>query len=136
MDAIPHFDQGSFRTLKSEVLYLGGKERLAPFDFLKLDWIILFADFAIGGIVFILLLFKLPVELWTPLVAGVFGCLLPDIIDSSPLWSLKLRAKFKAAFYYHEFHIVFHWTTAKNQAVLGLSTQIVFITISLWYLLS
>lgn len=137
MDAIPHYDQGSLYTLKSNIAYLGIKRGEAPhFSFSKRDWIILLGDFAIGGIAILLLLLNFPQEFWIPLLAGVLGCLLPDIIDSSPLWSEKLRSKSRVVMYYHGFHSFFHWTAARDQAVLGLTTQIALITISLWYLLT
>lgn len=136
MDALPHFDQGSYRVSKSGALYLGQNvERNPDFDFLRQDWIIFFADFAIGGLTFLLLLLNLPFELWIPLMAGVFGCLLPDIIDSSPLWSRKLRAKYITINNYHKFHIYFHWTVTKDGAILGIATQIALIAVSLWYML-
>lgn len=137
IDALPHFDQGSFYTLKSGAAYLGkNREEIPRSSFLKRDWIMLFIDFAVGGTALLFLLWKLPVELWTPLASGVFGGLLPDIIDSSPLWSKKLRAKARAIFHYHRFHIFFHWTVAKREAVLGFATQATLIAVSLWYLLS
>lgn len=136
IDALPHFDQGSFYTLKAGAAYLGKEREEVPrLGFSKRDWMMLLIDWTVGGSVLLFLLWKLPVDLWTPLVSGVFGGLLPDIIDSSPLWSKKLRAKVRAISHYHQFHIFFHWTVAQNEAIFGFATQIAIIAVSLWYLL-
>ncbi|MDP1689074.1 MAG: hypothetical protein Q8L47_03000 [bacterium] len=136
MDSLPHFDQGSYRAIKSGPNYLNTKiDNVPEFSYIKRDWIMLLIDFALGGTLFLSLLALLPIDVWFYLIIGALGCLMPDIIDSSPLWSKKLRTKYKLITKYHKFHKFFHWTVKKNQAFLGATTQISLIIISLAYLL-
>ncbi len=133
LDSLPHFDQGSFHIKTSGPRYLGNNEIVDKFSFTKKDWVMLVADFAIGGTTILFLLYSFPL-LWSSLLIGIIGGLMPDIIDSSPLWSKRLRAKYKINFHYHRFHIFFHWTATKNELILGSATQISVITLSLLYL--
>ena len=136
MDSIPHFDQGSYRAVKSGPNYLNTKlDNVPKFSYIKRDWIMLLTDFALGGTLFLTLLALLPTDLWVYIITGALGCLMPDIIDSSPFWSRKLRAKYKLIANYHKFHIFFHWTVKKNEVFLGATTQISLIILSLAYLL-
>lgn len=136
IDAIPHFDQGSFRTNKSDVKYLGiSGEHVAHFSFNKRDWIMLFIDWGVSGLLFIFLFSAVPISEWGSLIIGALGALTPDIIDSSPLWSKKLREKSALLRKYHSFHIFFHWTAAKRQIWLGILTQAILVGISLAFLL-
>jgi len=138
IDAVPHFDQGSFYTVKAGPPYLGkAREPYEAHSFrVYRDWVMLFADWGVAAVLFTIFFALLPADLWAPIVVGAFGGLLPDIIDSSPLWSKKLRSKLRGVFHYHRFHVYFHWTVAGNEGVLGFGTQTVLVALSLWYLLA
>lgn len=136
LDAIPHFDQGSFYTKKTSVRYLGiDGDRAIRFTFSRRDWIMLFIDWGVAGAVYLLLLYTVPLWLWPQMLMGTLGSLLPDIVDASPLWSKKLREKVAAARTYHAFHIFFHWTVPPRVIWLGVLTQLIAISGSLVYLL-
>lgn len=134
LDALPHFDQGSFYIEKSAAPYLRRGAGVPHHNFSRRDWIILFADWIVSGTVFIFLLMTLRAGPAEYIIAGALGGLSPDIIDSSPLWSKKLRAKIRAVLEYHRFHSYFHWTVARKNMPLGLITQIFLVTVSLLYL--
>lgn len=137
LDAMPHLDQGSFHIKISGPRYLNNNnENLDGYTFTRRDWIMLVSDFIIGGGMILIFLSFLKASILVNLFIGIMGGLLPDIIDSSPLWSKKLRAKYRINYHYHRFHIFFHWTATKKQAVLGVATQITVIGISLIYLFS
>lgn len=135
LDAIPHFDQGTFRVKKEGARYLG---RTAEYDerhFTDRDWAILFADWAVSVLIFNALVWFLPFEYLLPMFAGTLGGLLPDIVDSSPLWSKKLRAQSGLVRAYHKFHSFFHWTVSLRRLWLGIATQAALLAVSLAYLL-
>lgn len=137
IDALPHFDQGSFYTKKAGVMYLGIEgDRDPRFSFSKRDWRMLFIDWGVAGIIYIYLFATVPLTLWLVMCLGTFGSLLPDIIDSSPLWSKKLRDRFSLIRKYHAFHVFFHWTVAQKEIWIGILTQIALLGVSLWYLAS
>lgn len=138
LDALPHFDQGSFYTKKAGVAYLNiHGDRDPRFTFSRRDWLMLFADWGVTGVLYLYLLaFVVPFSYWPLLFLGTLGSLLPDIIDSSPLWSKKLREKFSFLRAYHAFHIFFHWTVSKTEIWIGVLTQVLLLLASLFFLLA
>ncbi|MDP3947389.1 MAG: hypothetical protein Q8Q41_01705, partial [bacterium] len=135
LDAIPHFDQGTFRIKKEGARYLGKTAEYSERHFAASDWAILFADWAVSVLIFNALVWFLPLEYFLPMFAGALGGLLPDIVDSSPLWSKKLRAKSRVLAAYHKFHAFFHWTVAWSRLWLGLGTQVLAVAVAMAYLL-
>lgn len=122
-DALPHFDQGSFYTndLKPNWL-IGPRDENRKFN--RRDWIILVADAVIAFS--ILIFFLVNFKVFRPLIViGLFGGLTPDIIDSSPLWSYRLRHKSRILMAYHNFHSFFHWTLPAKYFSIGIITQII-----------
>jgi len=75
-----------------------------------------------------------PPEQWGLIIIGALGGILPDVVDSSPLWSIKLREKIPSMSKYNDFHGFFHWTVPAKKWPLGMLTQILLIAASLWYL--
>lgn len=134
LDAIPHFDQGSFAIARESAPYLGKRSECAEQDFTNRDWAILFADWAVSALLFGVLLWFVPFEHLPLLFSGALGGLLPDIVDSSPLWSKKLRVKSRIVAAYHKFHDFFHWTVVLPRLWLGLATQVLIVGLSLLYL--
>ena len=136
LDAIPHFDQGTFYLERSGPQYLG-MTQISNYrgGFSRRDWAMLFIDWAVAAAVFGAVFWATPVSRWELIVLGAFGGLLPDVVDSSPLWSKKLRAAFGAVAAYHTFHAFFHWTVARKEFWLGIATQAALLTVSLAYLL-
>lgn len=136
LDALPHFDQGSFYTTKSGAKYLGTKaEHSFDAKFSRRDWVMLFADLVTAGVLFLTIFAHSPASAWPLIVWGALGGLLPDIIDSSPLWSKKLRENITLIKKYNSFHVFFHWTVARDEIALGVITQLILLTASLSYLL-
>lgn len=136
LDAIPHFDQGTFYLERSGPQYLGMTQvSNHRGGFSRRDWVMLFIDWGIAAAVFGMVFWATPVSRWELIVLGAFGGLLPDIVDSSPLWSKKLRAHSGFVRAYHEFHSFFHWTVARKELWLGVATQAVLLAASLAYLL-
>ena len=134
LDAIPHFDQGSFAVKKEGAQYLGQKAEYAERHFTDRDWAILFADVALTALISGALLWTLPFEYLLLAFAGMLGGLLPDIVDSSPLWSKKLRAAVGAVAAYHAFHAFFHWTVPLRRFWLGIATQVAAVGFALLFL--
>ncbi|MBI2035226.1 MAG: hypothetical protein HYT12_00910 [Candidatus Liptonbacteria bacterium] len=136
LDGMPHFDQGSFYTIKSGAPYLGQKRIPEEMNggWIKRDWNMLFADWFLSGIAFVAIFYYSPLNFWVPLAGGALGGLMPDIIDSSPLWSKGLRAKIKSIAAYHKFHTFFHWTVTYKEMLWGVATQLAVILISLIYI--
>jgi hypothetical protein len=131
LDAMPHFDQGTFALKREGPRYLGYIPEYAERNFGKREWIILFFDWAISAFIFLMLAAFLPLEHLSWAVSGAVGGVLPDVLDSSPLWSRQLRKKFKLLAIYHQFHSFFHWTVSMRRLWLGVLTQFVFIGASL-----
>lgn len=134
LDSIPHFDQGSFRTIRSGAPYLG-RERIsegADNVWTRRDWNVLFADWLLAAIVFGFIFYYTPFSFWLFIATGALGGLMPDIVDSSPLWSKKLRVRMKSVSTYHRFHTFFHWTVAYKEIFWGIITQLLVIFISLF----
>lgn len=134
LDSIPHFDQGSFYLEKDNGPEWTGKkyQEVGPKIFAgKRDWIILFIDWFVAGIIFLYIGKHLPTNQWLPVICGALGGLAPDIMDVSPLWKEKFRkTRFGAAF--HKFHCFFHWPLSMRYIYIGLATQIIFISLDLW----
>lgn len=137
MDALPHFDQGSFYTAKTRARWLGQEGIYHEHSgFSQRDWKVLYADWMIAGVLFLVIALIVPVVYWPAIIGGALGGIAPDILDSSPLWSEKLRKKSNAVRKYNVFHSFFHWTVPMTQFWIGLLTQLVIIAVSLFYLLT
>ena len=138
LDAIPHFDQGTFYIIKPGPSYLGRIREpyeTSGFDGNTCDWMMLFIDWGVALVIFGVIFYIIPPEKWPSVIIGALGGILPDVIDSSPLWSRELREKIKVVASYHSFHLFFHWTVEKRNIFLGSATQITAIALSLLYLL-
>lgn len=137
MDALPHFDQGSFRTIERRAPYLGyiTAENNTIASFGARDWVMLFIDWAVSLILFTIIFIYTPPEQWGLIIIGALGGVFPDIIDSSPLWSPQLRQKNPSVRQYHSFHSFFHWTVPAKSWPFGLLFQLIFVAISFWYLI-
>lgn len=137
MDALPHFDQGSFRTATRRAPYLGdsaaGNNTVASFG--RRDWIMLFIDWVVSLILFSIIFIYASPDQWSLIIIGALGGVFPDIIDSSPLWSPQLHQKNQSARRYYSFHSFFHWTVPAKSWPFGLLFQLLFISASLWYLI-
>ena len=131
LDMIPHFDQGTFRLKGSLAPYINMHSDFNRSKFNGRDWIMLFIDFAITGVLFLIISATLPVELWPLVFCGALGGLAPDLIGTSPLWSDQLEKKFKSARIYKSFHGFFHFTVSPSLIWLGVVTQILVIGFSL-----
>lgn len=136
LDSIIHFDQGSYHVSEKGPNYLQKKHTVTEVHFTKRDWLMLLADLITAGGLFSALLLTKPVSTYQNIFIGAFGGLLPDIIDSSPLWSSRLRKKFSFIKKYHRFHDFFHWPALPNQKIWGLGTQLLAIAISLFTIFS
>lgn len=135
LDMVPHFDQGTFRLTKSRAPYLGTPADYGHEQFNKRDWIMLLIDFAMAGILFLIIFASLPTQFWPLIFFGALGGITPDLIGSSPLWSVQLEEKYKSAKVYKNFHSFFHFTVPPSLIWLGVTTQIIVIGISLFLLL-
>ncbi len=136
LDAVPHFDQGTFYKQQTGPNYLNSRSIEHPdFKFSTRDWIVLFLDWSVSAILFAVIFVYSPANL-SVAIFGALGGLLPDIIDSSPLWSKKLREKMLIVSKYHKFHEFFHWTIVKDSIFLGLATQVIVVMGTLFYLFS
>lgn len=133
LDAIPHFDQGTFRTTRNAPNYVGVAAEESSVGFSFRDWAILAGDIALAGIIFSILISSQPENI-TSLLSGALGGLMPDMIDSSPLWSRKLREKSSLVRKYHSFHHFFHWTASRQLAAIGILTQVILVGIAFKYL--
>lgn len=135
LDAIPHFDQGTFYTTRNKPNYIGvTPEDISAAFSSRRDWLVLVVDVVLACVVFSVVLSYRPDNLLA-LLSGALGGLAPDLIDSSPLWSKKLREKFSLLKKYHSFHHFFHWTASKQLAILGIVTQFILIVAALKYLI-
>ncbi|MFH1193448.1 MAG: hypothetical protein V1661_00470 [bacterium] len=125
LDALPHFDQGSFYMDADNGPHWAGAVYAEKKTFkVWRDWVVLFADGTISGIIFLILFYKLPASYWGLIVVGAFGGLLPDILDTSPLWKEKFR-KTAIGRAYHKVHHFFHWPLSMKFLYLGIGIQIV-----------
>jgi len=113
LDAIPHFDSTD-----------GGK-------FTKRQIALLAIDGTIGLAVLIYLFFNSSHQL--SFVAGVFGGLLPDMLDNVPWWEDKFR-KSKFGKVFHAFHDYIQ--LIKLKPVLGLSVQCIIVFLSIYIFLT
>lgn len=138
MDALPHFDQGSFRTIARRAPYLDdlASENNTIASFGARDWIMLFIDWLVSLILFAIIFIYTPLDQWGLIIIGAFGGVFPDVIDSSPLWSPKLQRENPSLKKYHGFHSWFHWTVPAKHWTYGLLFQLLLIAVSLWYLVS
>jgi hypothetical protein len=125
LDALPHFDQGSFYIDKDKGPEWAGAvygER-KPFK-VRRDWVMLFVDFAISGVIFFIIFYKLPAHYWILIIAGAAGGLLPDILDGSPFWKEKFR-KTASGGACHKIHNFFHWPLSIKFWYLGIGIQVI-----------
>jgi len=108
LDAIPHFDttdDGKFTKRQAVLLAIDG----------------------IIGLVFLVYLY-MNSSFRLSFMAGVFGGLLPDILDNVPWWEEKFRSsKFGSVF--HSFHDKIQ--SIKLKPILGISIQYIIIIISI-----
>lgn len=135
LDMVPHFDQGTFRLKRLRAPYLTINNEYTRFSFNRRDWVMLFVDWAVAGILFWIIFASLPAALWPLVFFGALGGLTPDIIGSSPLWSEQLEEKFWSARVYKIFHTFFHFTVSPSLIWLGTLTQIIVVGFSLLLLL-
>ncbi len=122
-DAIIHFDQGTLHNEPTGPNYLNNRFFVPRIPYTRLDWAILFADFAVAGLIFVFIFLSRPIEALPAIIAGTMGGLFPDFLNSSPLWSEKLKKKSKLVAKYGAWHTFFHWTAGPKQKILGLLTQ-------------
>lgn len=126
LDAIPHYDLGSWRKMKFS------KKEVCQTPWTPFEWTGVILDFLIS-IILIAILYQAsgnPLIIW-----GGIGGILPDVWDNSPLWRTKLR-KFLPFRLYHQFHEGFHLSLEKKSLIwVGILTQIIVLGGSLWILL-
>ena len=137
LDALPHFDQGSFYVDKDKgPAWLGAKyeDNKKKFVANKRDWIILFIDFGVAGIIGLYLLFALPTNLWLLLIFGGLGGILPDVFDGSPFWRYKFR-ELKFGKIFHKVHSFFHWPLSMKYFYFGFFIQVVIVAVGLFLML-
>ena len=136
MDAMPHFDQGSFRVKERRAPYLGDSnfEENTLGAFGARGWAMLFIDWLVSIILFAIIFALSPPDQLSLILIGALGGAFPDIVDTSPLWSPKLRLENPSLQKYHGFHSYFHWTVPAKNWLLGMLTQILLIATSFWYL--
>lgn len=128
LDAIPHFEQGTYRA--------GLAPNLKPEEvqIKTIDYVLAGLDFIIG--IFILYFF-LKNNFFTHqnIIFGAAGAFLPDLIDNVPFWNKVLRPLpfFKQL---HRFHNGIHFNLKVKYWYWGVLTQVLVIGGSLWVLLN
>jgi len=137
LDAIPHFDQGSFyleRKINGPA-WLGAElnEKSKKFK-VKRDWAMLFIDMAIAVIISAGMVAYQPLYIWLIYGIGATGGLLPDIFDVSPFWKEKFRAA-KIGKTFHAVHSFFHWPLSSRYWYIGITTQILIIAAGIYTIL-
>lgn len=134
LDALPHFDQGSFYIDSDKGPNWAGAiyEEKQKFKGAR-DWIILFADWLVSGIIFLILFYKSPIHYWGLIAAGALGGLLTDIFDTSPFWKEKFRKTF-AGRTCHKVHHFFHWSLSMKFWHLGIGLQVAIVAAGLLYI--
>jgi hypothetical protein len=136
LDAMPHFDPGSFRVKRTLPNYMGPPAVPVPFIPTQRDWAIILSDLSIASAFFAYIFLSSPSLDWLSLLCGALGGVLPDIVDSNPLWSKQLRERSKMVARYHTLHAYFHWTVTMERILLGLATQAAVIFAASWYLIA
>ncbi|PIR66934.1 MAG: hypothetical protein COU51_01355 [Parcubacteria group bacterium CG10_big_fil_rev_8_21_14_0_10_36_14] len=137
LDALPHFDQGSFYMEKDNgPTWLGAcyKEKKKKFK-IKRDWIILLIDISVTLLIALYFAANIPVYFWPPMIFGAIGGLFPDILDTSPFWKDKFR-KTRIGFLFHKVHSFFHWPLSMQFFYIGFGLQILIVAIDLFILSS
>ena len=134
LDSILHFDQGTLHRDPQGPNYLNKRFFVPKIKFTPTDWKMLFADFAIAGVLFGFIFFSRPLESMPHIIAGTIGGLFPDLLHGSPLWSAKLIKNSRLVAKYQSLHTFFHWTAGPKQKLLGTATQIIFISFALYRL--
>lgn len=135
LDAILHFDLDTFRVQRNRPNYLGATAEHIEIVLSLRDWAVIAVDTAAAALILGTLFLGGYQLLSIPILAGMLGAILPDVLDSSPLWSPQLRARYPLLAAYHRLHAFFHWTATKDQIFLGLATQVLCIGAALWVLL-
>jgi hypothetical protein len=129
-DSIPHFDSppGGELDKEGQLKWTPGVYAYAFTDSIVAWLIVLFFWYSF---------YSFPII--TPFIAGAFGGYLPDLIDNVPFWKNIFRPwpGFKQ---FHAFHEAIHENWEKRFPMppyiwLGILTQVVAVTLSLWYLL-
>ncbi len=134
LDALPHFDQGSFYIDKDKGPEWAGAAYEEKKKFrVKRDWIVLFIDWFISGILCLYIATHLPIDQWLPLICGALGGLTPDIFDVSPFWKDKFRAT-RFGKKIHKLHEFFHWPLSTRYIYIGLGIQVIIVAVDLWFI--
>jgi len=132
LDALPHFDVGSLYLEKGKGPSWAGVKYEEKSKFkVRRDWIMLFVDVLICGIIFLYLLFRLPINYWPLLIIGALGGLLTDIFDVSPFWKDKFRNT-RLGKVWHKWHYLLHWPLPWRMWHIGIGIQVVVIAVSLF----
>jgi len=120
IDAIPHVDPGTFFNMPEN------KDKSWPI------WIYIFAftEFIIMAILMFLLFKNKPN--FDIIIAGGLGGIFVDILDNNPFRIIRKYPVFKQIHWLHE---KVHYDLPKGKWYWGIPAQIVFIGVSLWYLL-
>lgn len=134
LDSIIHFDQGTLHNEPPGPNYLNKRFSIPKFPFTRTDWIILLGDFAAAGTLFIFIFLSRPLDALPAIIAGTLGSLFPDLLNSSPLWSEKLKKKSRLIAKYGRWHTFFHWTAGPKQKLIGLATQTILVAFALYKL--
>jgi len=116
IDAIPHLDPGSFTRLQPKKKFWEVPKIIA----------VIFADVAVGSVVFYLLWRYAGYPL--PMLAGAVGAVISDVVDNGP-WQDTIR-KYSPFKKFHVFHEKYHRTVLPQQWLLGILTQLVLIIAS------
>jgi len=110
VDIIPHSDPGS----SGATIYTITKNKRA------MTFVLL--DILCGSALFLFVMWRTNFA-W-PVLLGIFGATLPDLIDNSPYWSPFLRKYFPIKFY-HDFHETAHYTIREKKYIwVGVATQV------------
>lgn len=136
LDMVPHFDQYTFRIESSRANYLGLGGEYVWHAFIPRDWLMLAIDVMLASFIFLGILWFLPPILWPAIFFSALGGLLPDIINSSKLWTERFTKDLAPLRIYHAFHTHFHFTVSPSLIWLGVATQVIVIILSVWYILS
>jgi len=110
-DAIPHSDLGSAGGSVEDILKKKNSLRIVFIDIFLSFAVFLFVSHKTGynQLVF-----------W-----GVLGSILPDLVDNSPFWSVRMRNIFPAN-YFHLIHETIHCTIKKTRFFwVGAATQLI-----------
>ena len=124
VDGLPHNDGGSLGA-KLENIFFPAHRRALFF---------VIADIVMAIAIFLFAFAK--TDFSPVLFFAVFGAVLPDVIDNSPLWSPKLRKIFPFN-WYHKLHETVHFTIeSKKWFWVGILSQLSLVFISLYFIIA